>query len=129
MTFDFAAVDRYVGARAAALRLEAGLTQSQVGQAIGVTFQQLQKYESGANRFSASRLACLAAFLNRKVSDFFPEDPEALGADTAPAPIWMSGFGLRLGRYCQNLSPHQRKLILELAQALAASEGHDDETD
>ena len=119
MSFDFASVDRYVGARAAAFRNEVGLTQSQVGKAIGVTFQQLQKYESGANRISASRLACLAQVLNRQVSDFFPKDVDALGQVAAPAPIWTTYFGQRLGKACQVLSPQRQKLVLELAQSLA----------
>jgi transcriptional regulator with XRE-family HTH domain len=64
-------VDRHVGARLRLLRLQRGLSQSEVAGRVGLTFQQLQKYEKGSNRVSASKLFELAAVLNVPVQDFF----------------------------------------------------------
>src|SRR5689334_3838169 len=64
-------VDLYVGRRLREARLLAGLNQTQLGQAIGVTFQAVQKYETGSNRISASRLLRAAKALGRPISFFF----------------------------------------------------------
>lgn len=63
--------DVHVGARLRALRLQRGRTQEDVGRALDVTFQQVQKYETGANRISSSRLYQLATFLDVDVPHFF----------------------------------------------------------
>lgn len=64
-------VDIHVGARLRKRRALAGLSQQQLGAGIGVTFQQVQKYESGANRMSAGRLYRIASLLDIPVSYFF----------------------------------------------------------
>lgn len=63
--------DRQVGARARMRRLMLGLTQMDVASAVGISFQQLQKYEKGANRISASRLQQLSSVLQVPVRFFF----------------------------------------------------------
>lgn len=65
------AVDAYVGSRMRVRRSLLGVSQEQLGQALGVSFQQVQKYERGTNRVSASRLYRLAKFLDVPVSFFF----------------------------------------------------------
>lgn len=65
-------MDAYVGARISARRTALGLSQVALARAVGVTFQQLQKYERGANRVSAGRLHTLAAALGAPVTFFFP---------------------------------------------------------
>ena len=65
-------VDAYVGARISLRRSALGLSQSALAQRIGVSFQQVQKYESGQNRISASRLHRVAAVLGTSVESFFP---------------------------------------------------------
>lgn len=65
------AVDKHLGARLRHARLEIGKTQTEVGQALGVAFQQIQKYESGANRISAATLHELALLLGKPVQFFF----------------------------------------------------------
>ncbi|WP_372400518.1 helix-turn-helix domain-containing protein [Azospirillum sp. HJ39] len=65
------AVDRYVGSRIRLRRTLLGMTQTVLGQAVGLTFQQIQKYEKGANRVSASRLWQFGAALDVPVSFFF----------------------------------------------------------
>lgn len=67
-------VDRTVGLRITTLRKAKGLSQTELGQAIGVTFQQVQKYEKGANRVSGGRLQQVAQILEVPVSALFGED-------------------------------------------------------
>lgn len=75
-------LDAEVGSRIAARRLAMGLSQTTLGQMVGVSCQQVQKYEGGQNRISASRLHSLAVALGLPVSAFFPERPEtAEGAE------------------------------------------------
>ena len=64
-------VDRHVGARLRLLRLQRGLSQKDIAEGLGLTFQQVQKYENGANRVSASKLFEIAALIGVPVSDFF----------------------------------------------------------
>ena len=66
-------IDIHVGKQIRFQRIRSDITQQQLGEAIGVTFQQVQKYEKGKNRVSASRLFLIAQFLNREINDFFIE--------------------------------------------------------
>jgi transcriptional regulator with XRE-family HTH domain len=65
------AVDRVIGARVRARRASLGMSQERLGAALGITFQQVQKYERGTNRISASRLHAIATVLGTEVSYFF----------------------------------------------------------
>jgi transcriptional regulator with XRE-family HTH domain len=77
-------VDLSVGSRLRQARLLAGASQEDVGTAIGVSFQAVQKYENGENRLSAGRLAAAAKFLGVPMSFFFQDDSEPHAAtDTA----------------------------------------------
>lgn len=67
--------DRHVGARVRMRRLMLGMTQTMLGDAVGVTFQQVQKYEKGVNRVSASRMQQFAKLLDVPVSFFFEGAP------------------------------------------------------
>lgn len=69
-------IDAHIGRKIRARRRELGLSQHQLAQACGVRFQQIQKYESGANRIAASRLWKIAAATQTPVADFFPDAPE-----------------------------------------------------
>jgi transcriptional regulator with XRE-family HTH domain len=64
-------VDRYIGARIRARRIMLGLTQQQMAELVGVTYQQAHKYEKGINRVSAGRLYSIAQALGVEVSYFF----------------------------------------------------------
>jgi transcriptional regulator with XRE-family HTH domain len=80
-------VDVHVGARIRTLRKLRKLSQSKLGDQIGLTFQQIQKYEHGANRVGASRLHELSHILDVPVSYFFDDMPEKLQEGTrSPAP-------------------------------------------
>lgn len=64
-------VDKFVGARVRQRRLELGISQEKLAEKLGVTFQQIQKYEKGVNRMAASRLFDASAALRCGVGDFF----------------------------------------------------------
>src|ERR1700683_1232773 len=66
-------IDRHVGARIRMQRMVRGMSQTKLGNAVGVTFQQVQKYEKGANRVSASRLQRIANVLKVQPDFFFQE--------------------------------------------------------
>lgn len=66
------AVEREIGKLIRAKRLASGISQQQLANDIGVTFQQVQKYESGTNRVAFSRLIDIAAVLGAKITDFLP---------------------------------------------------------
>src|SRR5215471_11723967 len=90
--------DAEIGQRVRALRLQRGLSQTELGQLISVTFQQVQKYEKGANRISAGRLQRIAEVLGVPVAFFF-----AIPVHTSDASAEESGFlqtegALRLAR-------------------------------
>lgn len=67
-------IDAMIGQNLRRYRLEAGLTQEELGAKIGVSYQQVQKYETAANRVSASRLWMVAEALNVPLIEFFLED-------------------------------------------------------
>jgi transcriptional regulator with XRE-family HTH domain len=120
-------VDLHVGKRLALRRTIAGLTQDKLAQAIGVTFQQIQKYERGANRVSASRLYGIARVLQVPVGYFFEdfeddEDPAVSppggapdGASGAPGAeeVMTKSETLELVRAYWRLPQKLRKLVRE----------------
>jgi ribosome-binding protein aMBF1 (putative translation factor) len=69
------AVDKYIGARMREQRLALGISQEQLGKELGVSFQQIQKYEKGVNRVSAARLFEICKALNVSLSWMFECDP------------------------------------------------------
>lgn len=81
-------IDKYVGSRIRGRRLGLGLSQTKLGDAINVTFQQVQKYENGTNRVGASNLFKMSKALGVEISYFFQDMPEAAFSDVS------SGGGL-----------------------------------
>ena len=71
-------VDVHVGLKIRNRRKELGLSQGNLGTAVGVSFQQMQKYENGSNRVGASRLAAIARALGVSIGYFFPDDDAEL---------------------------------------------------
>lgn len=72
-------IDVHVGARVRLRRTLLGMSQEKLGEALGLTFQQVQKYERGVNRIGASRLFDLSRVLDVPISFFFDDMPDALG--------------------------------------------------
>ena len=121
--------DKYVGARVRMLRLMLDISQEKLAHALGVTFQQVQKYEKGTNRIGASRLQNIAHILHVPVSFFFDGAPTLPGApagrDAAPSPSYVSDFlatsyGLALTKaFMQIKEPKIRRDIVQLVQEIA----------
>jgi transcriptional regulator with XRE-family HTH domain len=113
-------IDLHVGNALRARRKLLELTQQQIAEAIGVSFQQLQKYERGTNRISASMLARIAAKLEAAPGDFFP----AADADCAdPAGGMLQAFaasegGAELARCYLALDPPRQGALCRTAEAL-----------
>ncbi|MCW2246759.1 transcriptional regulator with XRE-family HTH domain [Azospirillum fermentarium] len=127
-------VDVFVGQRLRELRMLAGLSQSDVAAGLGLTFQQLQKYERGFNRVSASRLYKLAQFFRVPVSVFFEGldsqtgSPAAVSdthaAESVDANTLRSREALMLARYFQSIrDPQVRSALRELAERCAVDDG------
>ena len=76
-------IDQYVGARIRMRRIMLGMSQERLGDAIGLTFQQIQKYEKGTNRIGASRLQQVGNILNVPVEFFFEGAPPSQGSASA----------------------------------------------
>jgi len=116
------AEDVEIGRRIRALRLQRGMSQSQLAEAIGLTFQQVQKYEKGANRVSAGRLQRIADVLGVPVTFFY----SGMGTRTKKADAQSAGIALiqtkgatRLLRSYADISSRSTKYALVvLAEAL-----------
>src|SRR5881227_1233543 len=89
-------IDNYVGSRVRMRRMMLGMSQEKLGDALGLTFQQVQKYEKGTNRIGASRLQQIAGTLQVPATFFFegaPASPEAPATEgIAPYPVHVSDF-------------------------------------
>jgi len=114
-------VDVRVGRRLREARLLAGVSQSQLGARIGVTFQAVQKYESGENRLSASRLLAVAGALHQPLSFFF-DDLSA--TDAAGSPARLTPKEIKLLRYYRGIDNEEaRDWMLKLAKSMGGRRG------
>ncbi|GGE49578.1 transcriptional regulator [Marinicauda pacifica] len=125
------AVDRHVGSRVRLRRQLLNMSQEKLGEELGVTFQQVQKYERGANRIGAGRLWNLARVLDVPVSFFFEGASENAGqsgfAEGDQTPIIddfiQSADGVQLAQAFARIRDSKvRRRILELVRTLAAEE-------
>lgn len=118
-------VDRHVGRRVCEKRISLGYNQSDLGRALGLTFQQIQKYEKGANRISASKLWDIARFFKVDVSYFF------LGLNTQPGmaegeagaaafdhDFPSTRYTIEISRLAPQLSSRQQKLALDMIREM-----------
>lgn len=123
-------IDVHVGSRVRLRRTMSGMSQEKLGEALGITFQQIQKYEKGANRIGASRLQEISNVLNTPISFFFedaPGSPDAAQSgfsDTTSTnyvvDFLSSSEGLQLNRAFVKISDTKvRRKLVELARALA----------
>lgn len=118
-------VDVHVGKRIRQRRWLVGMTQQQLAERVGIKFQQIQKYETGANRVSASRLWDIADALDVAISFFFEGIPTgAEGKDPAdqekmPADLMGDKEALDLVRSYYAIPENQRRRLFELARVLS----------
>jgi len=118
--------DVEIAKRLRALRLRRGLTQTELGQVIGVTFQQVQKYERGANRISAGRLHRIAETFEVPVDFFYSDIAEPNGGEAGRSAVAVefdflqTEGAIRLARaYSRIKRPGVRLQLLKLAEELA----------
>lgn len=117
-------VDVHVGKRIRHRRWLAGMTQQNLAESVGIKFQQIQKYETGANRVSASRLWDIADALDVNVSFFFEgleqeADATEEVAGNAPADILGDKEALELIRSYYSIPENQRRRLFDLARVLS----------
>jgi transcriptional regulator with XRE-family HTH domain len=124
-------IDRHVGNRVRMRRKMLDMSQTKLGDALGITFQQVQKYENGTNRISASRLQQMCHILQVPVSFFFEGAPNLPGqtprSGEVPSPAYVSDFlatsdGLALTKAFMRIKePKLRRHIVNLVEDIAGS--------
>lgn len=122
-------VDKHVGSRVRMRRMMVGMSQEKLGESLGITFQQIQKYEKGTNRIGASRLQNISQVLSVPVAFFFEGAPsmnaESGGFAEDASPAYVSDFlasseGLALTRAFLKIADSKvRRRIVDLVEALA----------
>ncbi len=122
-------IDIHVGSRVRLRRMMLGMSQEKLGEQLGITFQQIQKYEKGANRIGASRLQNISGVLNVPVSFFFDGAPGAVsnvgGFAEASEGSYLVDFlstseGLQLNRAFARVSdPKVRRRLIDLVRTIA----------
>ncbi len=127
-------IDKHVGSRVRMRRMMLGMSQEKLGDALGLTFQQVQKYEKGTNRIGASRLQQISIILQVPVSFFFegaptvPSGPRQDGMAEAPSPSYVSDFlatsdGLALTKAFMRIGDSKlRRRIVDLVEQIAGSD-------
>ena len=123
-------IDVHVGSRVRLRRMLVGMSQEKLGEMLGLTFQQIQKYEKGANRIGASRLYQIAQILGVPVQFFYDDMADEIKSgrtggfsEVDSTPFVMdfvsSSEGLQLNRAFSNIEePRIRKKLLDLVRAL-----------
>ncbi|WOS65080.1 helix-turn-helix domain-containing protein [Sinorhizobium fredii] len=123
-------IDTFVGSRVRMRRLMVGMSQEKLADGLGITFQQVQKYEKGTNRIGASRLQAIADILGVHPSFFFHQDENAQSRETAAdvhesheiSSFVASKEGIALNRaFLKIADPVLRKKIIALVAAMAQS--------
>lgn len=120
-------VDAHVGQRIRHRRWLVGMTQQQLAEKVGIKFQQIQKYETGANRVSASRLWDIASTLDVPIAYFYEglaaNDTASSGGDQAApqADIMQDKEALDLVRTYYSIPPEQRRRLFDLARVLSSA--------
>jgi transcriptional regulator with XRE-family HTH domain len=121
-------IDKHVGSRVRMRRMMLSMSQEKLGDALDLTFQQVQKYEKGTNRIGASRLQHISQILKVPVSFFFegaPNMPGHAGMGEAPSPAYVNDFlatsdGLSLTKsFIKIKSSKLRRRIVELVEQMA----------
>jgi transcriptional regulator with XRE-family HTH domain len=118
-------VDRHVGARVKSRRVHVGMSQEKLGDALGITFQQIQKYEKGANRIGASRLQLAAKVLGVPVNYFFEGAPADVGGldgfsdgSSEPYVAQAADEAALLAAFARVADPQLRMRIIALVEAM-----------
>jgi transcriptional regulator with XRE-family HTH domain len=114
-------LDAMVGARISMLRVDRSMSQAMLAERIGVTFQQMQKYERGANRIGASRLSLIASVLGVSVGELFESSGAGSPGLNSPVRLLAEPGALRvLKAYARTTSPRVRHCIAKLVESIAS---------
>jgi transcriptional regulator with XRE-family HTH domain len=116
-------VDILVGRNIRIYRLQKGMSQTELGTRIGVSFQQIQKYEQGTNRVGGGRLHQIAASLDVPVSTFFDGAPQVDEKNPTSSPLELisDAYALRLLQaFAEIVDAGTRRSVLEVVEKLAA---------
>jgi transcriptional regulator with XRE-family HTH domain len=114
-------IDVVIGARIRAVRLERGFSQGDVANGIGITFQQLQKYETGKNRIAAATLAALAETLNVHLSDLVPLQSQA-GESVSLELLESNELRALVDAFIRIRAPALRGAVIAACEAIVKSE-------
>ena len=109
------AIDAHVGKRLRTLRMLAGLSQTELGKAAGITFQQLQKYEKGSNRVPAGHMYQFAAALECSPMDFY----EGLDEHRNGPSAYPSDVAIRLSKALAEIDDKARRAVLVFVRSLS----------
>jgi transcriptional regulator with XRE-family HTH domain len=113
-------LDMMVGARIRILRSDRGTSQGELAGKIGVTFQQVQKYEKGTNRVGASRLSRIASVLGVSVGELFESSENEPAAAKSPFRLLAERDALRvLTAFSRTTNPRVRRAITKLLKSIA----------
>ena len=116
------AVDTHVGSRIRMRRIAMGMSQERLGEALGLTFQQVQKYEKGANRIGAGRLYATANALGVDVAFFFQGLESRHKKPAAPSLLVETRDGARLMKaFAEIRDTSVKRRTVELVEAMASS--------
>lgn len=118
------AIDDFIAGRVRQGRETAGVSQSQLAKAIGVTFQQVQKYEKGVTRITAGRLALIAKALGMTPAELFDGAPgcEAFAPSSEVLAVMQTGDGIRMASALASIfDPPTRSALVSLVEAAAAA--------
>ena len=113
------AIDVHVGSRVRLRRMMLGMSQECLGEHLGITFQQVQKYEKGTNHIGASRLQAIARVLSVPVAFFFEDAPGGGKIESAPmVDVTFDAATLEITRLVQAMTPEQRHSIRQIARTI-----------
>jgi transcriptional regulator with XRE-family HTH domain len=117
-------VDKLVGRNIRVHRLVKGLTQEVLGEKLGVTFQQIQKYEKGTNRVGSGRLYQIAAILEMPVTAFFEGgEPSTALRNSSPYDLLADPVSLRMVQAFSEIADHKtRRAVLALVESMNSTE-------
>ena len=116
-------VDKHVGLRVRVARLELRMSQEKLGEALGITFQQIQKYEKGTNRIGSSRMMQIAITLQKPIEWFFAAAPGSRlvvpdDGNSISSAFFAEHYAIELAQAFMKVDDSGRRLLIDMAKAL-----------
>jgi transcriptional regulator with XRE-family HTH domain len=117
-------LDRFIGQRIREGRLSAGISQTDLADMLGVSYQQIQKYEAGDNRIAVSRFGRISTALNRPLGWFFPNSTDVRASPSLGA-VLATKYGLVIANNLPSLPLHWQAWVADTVQRLAKEHRRD----